>query len=104
MTNSQMTTSRVYTCPRCGKRRLHIENQYDEQGNVIPWEPSGETVKNTVNGKEIEHERFEDICTRCQQNIIKRFYKPGEKDVEAVLKALQGDGALPEGTSLEDLL
>ena len=99
-----ITTSRMYICPECQKRRIVRENQYDDAGIFIPWTPSGDMIEKDIStGEKIKHRAFDDICSACQKKIFNKYYKPTKVDAQKVLKAVQ-DGSNLKGESLEDLL
>lgn len=100
----KVPTARLYDCVSCGKRRLTKYDEYEEDGTVIGWTASGETLeKELADGTKVEHPTWDDLCVRCQIKIYKKYYAPTKADADKVIKAIEGGYDLGD-KSLEELL
>lgn len=87
-------SKRAHYCPACNKPRLILP--LDEEPSKKKREfklPNDDTV-----------ELFEMVCSYCVHRYYKKYWEPKRADVKKIMRALAEEHALPEDTSLEELL
>lgn len=92
--NNKPVDMRCFECPQCHKQRMvrkpeHIVSQETREYKTRDGTPVTLLV---------------DICDFCQVSNSKRHFEPSKADIRRLIKAIQEEGKLEEGQSLEELL